>query len=254
MTATHVKIWLFREIDGYDLHAGLVNRLDPVQQQRFMGLSSTRKKTFCFTRLLLAYALERSCGIAYCHWLIQEREALPPVLIAQNSAARKIPVPVFSISHSADTIAIAIATPGISDSFTLGLDIETNRPNRKIETADYFCNAKQLEEMISLSSTTQKRQYITRLWTQKEAYFKAYQQPVLNPQLKPLLVSRLESSQGRMQTTSLDESTEISIYCGEEFTCECHVVCLNESGQFKLYSVPDFEWQNYQAAISQTKA
>ena len=70
----------------------------------------------------------------------------------------------FSISHTKDTVAVAIA------GFEIGIDVETIR---EISTNLIVKVASEKEREVILSSSDMKRAFF-KLWTMKESYAKAY--------------------------------------------------------------------------------
>ena len=117
-----------------------------------------------WARVVLRFALSRygDKELAFCP--IEAAAAGQPFLLNRNG-------PTFSISHSADHIAVALATDG-----PIGIDIECNRPikmstKRQLQIAAQ-ARAHGLDVSINAGATDTGIEFLT-LWTKLEALAKA---------------------------------------------------------------------------------
>lgn len=171
------------------LNDSLINQLPAAQQAKARQLGVKRKQTFLWSRLFLLQLVSDLTGTKTSDWAITERQGLPPKLCAldqirqTNNKANQLE---FSISHSGSQIAIILALFEAQSKPILGIDIEHINPTRRLDVADYFCNMAQRQNLSEIQDEDEQRRYITTLWTQKEAWFKARHIPILNAQLKAL--------------------------------------------------------------------
>ena len=245
MTIPITHLWLLKTPEKFQLSPGLIDRLDLPQYKRFETLSTRRKISFCLGRLLLVHAFNQEYGTNT--WEIRERVDLPPII----SSPLNCNIGSFSISHSRSLIGVALCCNATHSPVRLGLDIETVKSTRDLETARVFCNDQQYEELNSLASLDLKQRYLTRLWTQKEAYFKAFEQNILNPDLKLLSIfqSKNEPDRASIHSTKYDENSEISIFCGTPTKIICHQLTIDMRSDFIEVPEKSLLWHSYSAQL-----
>ena len=244
-TNTIVKLWLLAVPKNSLLSTALIKKLDDSQQQHYKELSPTRQNVYCLTRTLLNHALTNAFDNKNFRWEIEEQLGLPPKIKLAADSSNTVVTPKFSISHTKNIIGIAISEAKYSEISSLGLDIEEINSKRSLERAQFFCNKDQLNELHLLKDRLQQHRFITRLWTQKEAYFKAHSQTILSPDLKALSVSANTTTDKYMSSASMNDSTEISTYCNAEILIEPQWITFDALGCVKELLPTDLNWQNY---------
>lgn len=133
------------------------------QSTRAPGVSRKRWNEYVASRLVITKLLAPG-------WhLNEENRKQLFVYDSQSMATRRI-----SLSHSHSLVAVAIGP--VSQDLLLGVDVEKIRSDWTPEKAGFFCNIRQREKGLSLPKAEQA-EFFTQLWTQKEAYFKATQNP-----------------------------------------------------------------------------
>ena len=240
-----IKLWLLAMPKSNQLSTKLIKNLAEAQQQHYKNLSLKRQNVYCLTRTLLNHALTDAFDNKNIHWEITEQLDLPPKITLATDCSNTVVAPKFSISHTKNTIGIAIGEANCSEISQLGLDIEVVNSKRSLESAGFFCNKNQLNEIDLLKDTLKQRQHIIRLWTQKEAYFKAHSQTILNPNLKALSVSTNLTADKYLSSTSMSDSTEISIYSDAEILIKPQWIAFDASGNIKKLLPIELNWQNY---------
>ena len=126
----------------------------------------------------LAYELERSLaarlGAPLCIGIATTgREALAIALEAADRTRGEVaswPCPFASLTHSGD-VAIAIALPASFPSAGIGIDLEHDRPI-KPGMARLICATHERDWLAALPAEQQPAE-VLRLWTAKEALYKA---------------------------------------------------------------------------------
>jgi len=179
-----IGLWLLNYSTSLELSELILNRLPLPQATRANSLNGKRKTEFVLGRLLLAQALhdrplqhqETKSPPNDQNWQIHERPGQSPKVSGDNTNKFQ-----FSISHSKGWVGLAHSQE--LDNEVLGLDIEALSETLNERRAAYFCSAQQLASARELVDE-QKKHYFTKLWTQKEAFFKAHARPVLNPDTK----------------------------------------------------------------------
>ncbi|WP_158972312.1 4'-phosphopantetheinyl transferase superfamily protein [Paraglaciecola sp. L3A3] len=137
--------------------ASLLNKTD---SQRFLAYKNQlKKRQFVVARYLIKHALHKLFAVPiehqyqlvnYQNWFVKQ-------------ANRQFTV---SISHSQDMVVIAVSAKHMC----LGVDVEQHKARDFIELAKLFTTATELE---LLQRSNNKKYTFYRLWTAKEAYFKA---------------------------------------------------------------------------------
>lgn len=222
MSLLNTHLWLL----DYDLIKSppilQFDRLKPPQKQRALKLYGKRKFEFYLSRLLLNHAIDQLLlRVDDNSWYIQEQEQLPPVISHHEYTIST------SISHTNGVIGVIVAL--VQSPVKLGLDIEIIRPNLNQKTAAFFCNKQQLAEATTLQHSYEKQQYFTRLWTQKEAYFKAHETPILNKDIQTLELAHDKN----IYCASIDNNVELSIYCENLISIKSHSVIVRDNGEIK---------------------
>ena len=78
------------------------------------------------------------------------------------------PSPIyFNLSHSGNFAALAVTTLG-----EIGIDIETIRPRNFLAIAERYFHADELKQLLA-TTEAEREQLFFKLWTLKEAFFKA---------------------------------------------------------------------------------
>ena len=134
-----------------------------ISQQEFERAQQFRKnqRHFIATRALLRQVLARYAGIAPEKLLFSRSLDGKPFLT--NSLA---PI-YFNLTHSGRFAALAITAQG-----ELGIDIETARKRSYLEIAERFFHADEVKQ-LNICEKVQEQKLFYRLWTLKEAFFKA---------------------------------------------------------------------------------
>ena len=241
MTFDATKLYLVKIPKTFQLNEGLLSSLSPAQLSRLSSLSTARQKTYVLGRRLLLYILQKQFPNLAAAWEIIERPDLPP-LITHPSAPDGIS---FSITHSGNWLGLAVRFSHQQQANSLGLDIEIVKPTRGIKAAVYFCNDQQLNDLAGVADGFEQRRQITRLWTQKEAYFKAIQEAVFNPQLKSLSIvgSGAAGSVGYLYSASLDEFSEISVFNRQQSNIDMVSIGIDQCGEFVPVASLSLDWQ-----------
>jgi phosphopantetheinyl transferase len=214
--------------------------LSAAQKQRLASLSKMRQKNYILSRSLLVHALQQQHPHLSKEWEVVDRSELPP-LVLHPSVPHEVS---FSISHSGKWLGLVMFDHTVQGDAYLGLDIETIKPTRGLEVTNFFCNDQQLRRLEKIQDEPELRRQITRLWTQKEAYFKANQKGVFNPQLKALSIidAAEERSLGYLASASLDKESEISIYSNRALSIEINHVAVDQHGEFVTESITTPQW------------
>ena len=143
--------------------------LSDTERDRAGRLQSARRQQFVAGRLLLRHAVEQLTGSAPGD--VREREGLPPALTGPEGDTLRL-----SISHSRHLVGVAVTDRGNTDAppdVELGFDIEYQRPIRDYAAATFFCTDAELEALTHSVNEASKTALYYRLWTQKEAAYKA---------------------------------------------------------------------------------
>jgi len=147
---TQIDCYLLKDFHHLEIPSNYLQLLDDSQVKRMESMSDKRLHEFFFSRQLLKFALEQSDTLENAHVIERENNA-PKIKINKNQ-------------H----LNISI------------IDIETIRGNWSIEKAHFFCNDEQIKHAFELTNIADRSRYLTTIWTQKEACFKAGGEPVLS--------------------------------------------------------------------------
>jgi phosphopantetheinyl transferase (holo-ACP synthase) len=200
-----------------------LDRLKPSQEKRALKLDGKRKVEFYLSRLLLNHAVdELLLETEDKAWSTKEREHLSPTIHHRNHTINT------SISHSRGVIGIL--TTLTSAPVKLGLDLEIIRSTLNQESASFFCSEDQLTQANTLHQPHKKQQYFTQLWTQKEAYFKAHETPMLNENTQSMEFSQDQ----HMHSLSINNNVELSVYCEDLISIRSHIAQINNNGEVEL--------------------
>ena len=172
------------------------------------GLSATasnkRFREFVSSRKLIEFALEVG-------WQLIEHDDKPPTIHnADNTLEGSL-----SISHSNQWVAIAIAPSNIK----LGVDIELINERWTEDKAKIFCSSQEIEMGLALSKH-ESNKFFTKIWTQKEAFFKATQQP---------FVERNFNTDTRMTSSEHIDGYLYSVYSDPPTEIESKIIDLTSS-------------------------
>jgi phosphopantetheinyl transferase len=219
MSKSIINLWLLNYQPKRVNYDQVLERLADRQSDRANGFKSDKRKLeFGISRLLLEHAIVSEQGNHVRPFLISEREGLPPLAIVDSAEIN------LTISHSGDWIAvIASAAQKVE---LIGLDVESIRPNWTQAKAGYFCNEQQLNYSASLTREERDR-YLTRLWTQKEAFFKAQELPVLNARTQSVDFA----GNTLMHSASLNDDYQLSLYCSQPIDINTRFVGLDSTAK-----------------------
>jgi phosphopantetheinyl transferase len=217
MTKPIINLWLLNYQSKRVSYDQVVQRLAPPQSDRINSFKSDKRKLeFAISRLLLTHAIVNELGNDLLSFVIRERQGLPPAVISDAADIN------LSISHSGDWVAV-IASRGQKDG-QLGLDVESMQLNWTQTKASYFCNQQQLNYSASLARVERQR-YLTRLWTQKEAFFKAQEVSVFNARTKSVDFT----GNMLMHSASLNDDYQFSLYCSQPIEINSKFVVLDSA-------------------------
>ncbi len=156
------SIWLARWPLGEPCVKQLQGWLGQSEQSRYATIKSDSKRSeYLASRYLLRHALSKRFDASLSGWQITEQPKAAP-------RADNVPEPCFvSISHSGDMVAVALSGE------PLGLDIELPRaiPHR-MKMARRLFTVEQCEALLK----TEEPSLFFKLWTAKEALYKAHSQ------------------------------------------------------------------------------
>ncbi len=136
----------------------LSNFLSPEELTRAQTLKH-KQHHFLATRALVRKVLAHYTGITSASLEFARREQGKPYLA--NS-----PI-YFNLSHSGNFAVLAVTTLG-----EIGIDIETIRPRNFLAIAERYYHADELAHLLALPAA-EREHYFFKLWTLKEAFFKA---------------------------------------------------------------------------------
>ena len=194
-----IECYLLEQFHQLALPDDYYERLPENQRLRASTLTGKRLQEFYFGRQLLKFACQQSIGGDKTE--IIERENDAPWLNDHNGK----PI-ANSITHSPHWLGVIVC--GDTDVDNIGIDIETIRDNWTVEKAALFCNQAQIEESLTIQDTALRNRFYTRLWTQKEAHFKAGGEHIFN-------TSNILKEESLTHTEYLDQHSVMSIYCPE---------------------------------------
>ena len=172
--------------------------------------------------------------------LIEERAGAAPLIQGLQTPT------IFSISHSSTMVGLAMLPYQLAKPALLGLDVERLNPRRQLQTVRYFCNAEQLKQFDALPDEYTKRQFLTRLWTQKEAFCKAHGNSVFDANLKTLAVELAATKAGNLYSSEHQSALAhfyLSIYCDVSFNVFTEHFTLDACGEVVQIDNPALEWQ-----------
>ena len=162
------------------------------QQAKLIEINARKRNEFICSRALLSYCLNKIHSKKDQVWEIIERPQLPPhIKFADELNIR------FSISHQQSMLGIAVA----KSTKKLGFDIQQIKTFSSFQTAlifaGNFCSEPELKSLQRYVNEDLHRLAIeiTRLWTLKEAFFKAQLCGIYNPNLKKTNFSVCTNSQ-----------------------------------------------------------
>jgi 4'-phosphopantetheinyl transferase len=156
-----VDIWLL-DLSAItsEQSARLSNLLSRDELERAKQFKKNRHH-FIATRALLRQALTRYTSVKPEQLLFSRSLQGKPFLV--NS-----PVPLFfNLSHSCDVAALAVTSLG-----DVGVDIERMRYRNYLKIVERFFHQDEHEQLLNCNETDRK-QLFHRMWTLKEAFFKA---------------------------------------------------------------------------------
>jgi len=194
---TQIDCYLLKDFHHLEIPSNYLQLLDDSQVKRVESMSDKRLHEFFFSRQLLKFALEQSDTLENAHVIERENNA-PKIKINKNQHLN------ISITHSSIWLGVALCYSTTDEK--VGVDIETIRGNWSIEKAQFFCNDEQIKHAFKLTDTADRNRYLTTIWTQKEACFKAGGEPVLSK-------ASDEQTSGFLISNALSNDSILSIYC-----------------------------------------
>jgi len=169
---TVIQCYFLKNFHEIELPTDHLTKLNDAQRLRISSMGSKRTNEFFWGRQLLNIALTKH--ITNKEWQVIEKENNSPLIKLLNTN-RTISC---SITHSFKWLGVAVCVE--TNSPKIGIDIETIRGNWSIEKAKLFCNDAQVNQAFELNTITERNSFLTTLWTQKEAYFKAIGEQMFN--------------------------------------------------------------------------
>jgi len=206
-----VHIYLVKVSPSFAANADF---LPEPQRSKARAYSGKRLTEFTVGRLLISHILEPN-------WRIFERDRKGPVARCDANETECS----LSVSHSNNWVGVAVGLPDISKA--IGFDIEKIRSNWSRRKAAFFCNQQQIEEGFKLTSTTERDRFFTLLWCQKEAYFKATQNPIIDAGFK---------QDPRMQSKHIDDQMIMSFFSQPQSEIGIHFCELISGGSAPTFS------------------
>ncbi len=158
---TECHIWLLDfTILTKNQIANLSKFLSPEELTRAQTFKH-KQNEFVATRALVRKVLAHYTGIPSASLEFARREQGKPYLA-------NAPSPIyFNLSHSGNFAVLAISTAG-----EIGVDIETIRPRNFLAIAERYYHADELKQLLATPEAEQEQLFF-KLWTLKEAFFKA---------------------------------------------------------------------------------
>lgn len=156
-----VDIWLldFSTLTESQI-ANCSNVLSPAELTRAQTFKHNPQH-FLATRALMRNVLSHYTGIPSASLEFDRKEHGKPYLA-------NAPSPIyFNLSHSGNFAALAVSTLG-----EMGIDIETIRPRNFLAIAERYFHSDELTQLLATPETEQAQLFF-KLWTLKEAFFKA---------------------------------------------------------------------------------
>lgn len=172
---TMIHCYLLKNFHKCNLPDDYLTRLGAAQRTRISSMGSKRKHEYFFSRQLLTFAVAKHNSSK--DWQIIEQKNNTPLIKTNNNQAINL-----SITHSSTWLGVAVCTE--KEPPKIGIDIETIRRNWSIEKATLFCNDTQIKHAFNLNKTSERDNFLTKTWTQKEAHFKAGGASVFNKDLE----------------------------------------------------------------------
>jgi 4'-phosphopantetheinyl transferase len=156
-----VDIWLldFSTLTKNQV-ANFSNLLSPEELTRAQAVKH-KQQHFLATRALVRKVLAHYTGIPSASLEFARREQGKPYLA-------NAPSPIyFNLSHSGNFAVVAVTTLG-----EIGIDIETIRPRNFLAIAERYYHADELKQLTA-TPEAEREPLFFKLWTLKEAFFKA---------------------------------------------------------------------------------
>jgi 4'-phosphopantetheinyl transferase len=154
-----VGIWLldFTALTGNQI-TNLSNFLSPEELTRAQTFKRNQHH-FVATRALLRKVLAYYTGTPSASLEFARREQGKPYLL--NSPL------YFNLSHSGNFAVLVVSATG-----EIGVDIETIRPRNFLAIAERYYHTDELKQLLA-TTEAEREQLFFKLWTLKEAFFKA---------------------------------------------------------------------------------
>lgn len=231
--------------DNFAVKPATIKQLAEPQQQRLQSLGGIKRRAqFIAGRLLLVKGLAAATTSNPHKWRIEENPGAAPTISTATSNCKQ-QAPKFSLSHSGNVVGLAMLSSDAQNSALLGLDIEQLDPARRLQTAPYFCNTEQLQQLNMEADELAKKRYMTRLWTQKEAFFKAHGQSIFNSNLQTLGFVKATKETANLVSCSQQNQLAccyLSIYCNTPHLLQLEHFRLDTTGKVVQLAYPESEW------------
>ncbi len=154
-------IWL---LDFTDLTENKIAQFSKLLSPEELARAQTFKRNqhhFLATRALMRKVLSRYMGLPSASLEFARSEQGKPYLTNVSHPL------YFNLSHSGNFAALAVSAVG-----EIGVDIETIRPRNYLAIAERYYHAHELHQLLALHEA-EREQLFFKLWTLKEAFFKA---------------------------------------------------------------------------------
>jgi len=203
---TMIQCYFLKNFHEIELPTDHLMKLNDAQRLRIKSMSMKRTREFFWGRQLLNFALTKGSSNKVSsnkEWEIIENENNAPLvkLLNTNHSIN------CSITHSIRWLGVVVCID--VNPPKIGIDIETIRDNWSIEKAKLFCNNSQINQAFELNTVTERNHFLTTLWTQKEAYFKAVGEQVFN---KTINLKESSETSYLLASKALSRDSIMSIY------------------------------------------
>lgn len=196
-----------------------LSMLNPTQVKRTHSMSKKRLHEFFFSRQLLNFAVTHlKPNIEY---QINEQENHSPDIKLINNHSINC-----SISHCPTWLGIIISV----DTQNIGIDLESIRSNWNIEKAKLFCSERQIQFAFDMKNSFERNRELTKIWTQKEALFKANGKPIFDKSIELMESSNTTYS---LTSKSLENNTIMSIYSEHKAQLKITELDFNQTDLYK---------------------
>lgn len=201
------------DISSREFSEEKINLLESARREKILTAESAEyKKTSLFAGLLIRAALSEE-GATVSPSL--------PLFVRYGSFGKPYidGRKRFSMSHSGDIVAVAVAD------FEIGLDVEKARKTVRDDLFRRALSRREIQELSFLSSDEKSEKFLS-FWTAKEAYFK-YLSTGLNGDLREVDAEMIREKGHFLKTDaffSVGEKYVFSLVSDREFTIEIKTI------------------------------